>query len=137
MSNTRSADGSAARTGAQVAKTISRDSRRVIANGSRRKEADYRLRATSRDVTWTEVRLAAAFTPRVRHSGDGPPPLAPRAVARRRLRPRPRRAPPQPEGRRRRPAARRARRLHGGLGLGQVVARVRHDLRRGAAALSR
>ena len=43
----------------------------------------------------------------------------------------------QPEGRRRRDAAQRAGRHHGAVGLGQVVARVRHDLRRGPAALRR
>ncbi len=41
----------------------------------------------------------------------------------------------QPQGRRRRPAAERPRRHHRPVGLGQVVARLRHDLRRGPAAL--
>ena len=49
--------------------------------------------------------------------------------------PRPRRARAQPEERRSRDPARRADRVHGAVGLGQVVARVRHDLCRGAAAL--
>jgi hypothetical protein len=43
----------------------------------------------------------------------------------------------QPEGRHARHAEGRARGHHGPLGLGQVVACVRHDLRRGAAALCR
>ena len=43
----------------------------------------------------------------------------------------------QPQGRHRRHAARRARGHHGPVRLGQVVARVRHDLRRGPAPLRR
>ena len=53
------------------------------------------------------------------------------------VRPRARRARAQPQERRRRHPARRAGRLHRRLRLGQVVARLRHALRRGAAALSR
>ena len=55
----------------------------------------------------------------------------------RRLRPRPRRPRAQPQERRRRHPARRAGRLHRRLRLGQVVARLRHALRRGPAALPR
>ena len=43
----------------------------------------------------------------------------------------------QPEGRRRRPAPRPADRRHRPLGLGQILPRLRHDLRRGPAALRR
>ncbi len=50
---------------------------------------------------------------------------------------RPRRARPQPERDRRGPAAQPARGHHGAVGVRQVVARLRHDLRRGAAALRR
>ena len=50
---------------------------------------------------------------------------------------RPRRARPQPERDRRGPAAQPARGHHGTVGIRQVVARLRHDLRRGAAALRR
>ena len=49
----------------------------------------------------------------------------------------PRRPRAQPQERRRRHPARAARRRHRALGLGQVVARVRHALRRGAAPLRR
>ena len=54
-----------------------------------------------------------------------------------RLRPRPRRPRAQPERRRRRHPARRAGRVHRRVGLGQVVAGLRHALRRGAAAVPR
>ena len=43
----------------------------------------------------------------------------------------------QPQGRLDRPPARLADRLHGSLGLGQVLAGLRHDLRRGPAPLRR
>ena len=55
----------------------------------------------------------------------------------RRLRARPRRPRAQPPQRRRRHPARRAGRVHRGLRLGQVVAGLRHALRRGAAPLLR
>ena len=51
--------------------------------------------------------------------------------------PHPRRPRAQPPQRRPRAAARPADRLHRAVGLGQVVARVRHDLRRGPAPLRR
>ena len=54
-----------------------------------------------------------------------------------RTRPRPRRPRAQPQERRRRHPARRAGRLHRRLGIGQVVAGVRHALRRSAAPLPR
>ena len=54
-----------------------------------------------------------------------------------RLRPRPRRPRAQPQERRRRHPARRPGRLHRRLRVRQIVARVRHALRRGAAALPR
>src|SRR6185437_10405648 len=50
---------------------------------------------------------------------------------------RPRRPRAQPQGRDRPPAAEPPDLHHGPLRLGQVVARVRHDLRRGAAAVRR
>ncbi len=49
--------------------------------------------------------------------------------------PHPRRAHPQPEEREPRPAARQAHGHHGAVGFGQVLARVRHALRRGPAPL--
>ena len=60
-----------------------------------------------------------------------------RRTFRGRVRPRPRRPGAQPQERRRRHPARRAGGVHGRLGLGEVVAGLRHALRRGAAALPR
>ena len=87
-------------------------------------------RGTANVGPWARTDTTATRGARARP--PTPAPLRPR-----RLRPRPRRARAQPEERRRRHPARRAGRLHRRLRLGQVVARVRHALRRGAAALPR
>ena len=81
---------------------------------------------------------ASAQAPvRVRALGLGSSRMKLRKAHPRRLRPRPRRARAQPQGRRRRHPARCARRVLRRIGVGQVVARVRHDLCRSAAALFR
>ena len=103
----------------------------VLASAPRSRKPNSRVRRSVRGALMASVKSAPAVARRAegRRTGRGPV-RRPRDRGARRAR-------AQSEKRRRRHPARQARRDHRPVGLGQVVARLRHHLRRGPAALCR